>query len=79
MSTILRISNILNESGAHRLISDLAEKMGVPEDDLETLATNLELFIEEEIDSLAIEDERSDEEKEHDDYMNHLMATDPRV
>lgn len=79
MSTILRISNILNESGAHGLISDLAEKMGVPENDLHTLATNLELFIEEEIDSLAIEDERSDEEKEHDDYMNYLMATDPRV
>jgi len=79
MSTILRISNILNESGAHRLISDLADEMGVPESDIDTLATNLELFIEEEIDSLAVEDERSDEEKEHDDYMNHLMATDPRV
>lgn len=79
MSTILRISNILNESGAHRLISELAEKMGVPEDDLHTIATNLELFIEEEIEVHAIEDDRSDEEKEYDDYMNHLMATDPRV
>ena len=79
MSTILRISNILNESGAHRLISELAEKMGVPEDDLHTIATNLELFIEEEIEVHAIEDDRSDEEKEYDDYMNHLMTTDPRV
>ena len=79
MSTIVHISNILNESGAHGLISDLAERMGVPENGLHTLATNLELFIEEEIDSLAVGDDRSDEEKEHDDYMNHLMATDPRV